>query len=141
MIIAIPSDPPGGLGIMTDTPRGSFIVAAARGFGHLAEHEGPEAQVIKKADKVLFTGGESDDSFFIDATLFTTDTETAKQIQDVLQGLIALGAMLGDEEPHMEMLNKIIGKIHLERDGKKIELRHAMPSKEVMDLLKGSMEL
>jgi hypothetical protein len=126
---------------LNDLPRGALFAGAARGFAKLAGAHGPEAEVIKKAEKVLICAGEMEGNFFVDATLYTRDRETAQQIHDVFRGLLSLGAMLGTQEEELAQLNKILKNAKLDRDGRKIRFRHSQSIEELVELIQSATEL
>lgn len=131
----------GGKLDLNDLPRGALFTGAARGFAKLAGAHGPEAEVIKKAEKVTFVAGEREGDLFVDATLHTRDSETAQQIHDVFRGLLSLGAMLDTQEPELEQLKKILKNLDLEQEGKMIRFRLSQSTEELIKLIENSTEL
>lgn len=122
----------GNLHELNALPAGTFIAASAKGFGHLT-HNHPHARILQKAQGILITMGECEGIDFLNITLSTADEEMAEQVHQIVQGIIALGMMLGDEDPK---LAKLVRTVKLERAGKKVTARVSMPADELFELLK-----
>jgi hypothetical protein len=130
-------DDRGGLKVLRSLPRDVFVAAAAQDFSKLAGcGSEPEAAMLKKAKEVRILVGESDGMDYVDITLATEDSETGKQVHDIVQGLIALGKLVSNEEPELAWL---VEHAEVERDGRLVSIREAVPSDKLMELLKGSM--
>jgi hypothetical protein len=119
-------------------PRGTFLAAAAHGLEHILGCDGePEAAVLKMAKDVTVFVGEVEGDDFLDVTLSTQDSKSAKQVHDILAGLIALGSLFGEEEPELAWLMK---SLEFEQDGRTVRIRVALPAMELSGKLKVSME-
>ena len=79
--------------------RGYFIHAAAFKPAFLTgAGDDPASHVVRSAQYVTLDIGETDDETFATANLTATDKERAKNIQDVLNGVVALGRMISNSE-------------------------------------------
>ena len=79
---------------------GSFAFLAAAGLFDQIEglsESGPESTVARLAQGVRVELGEHDGRFFFDARLRTKRDEDAIKVQQILQGLLALVSLAGDE--------------------------------------------
>jgi len=117
---------------MLDLPAGTIFAAAAKGFSRLVNGD-PEAMILKKADAVLVDIGECEGNVFFEATLTTKDEETAEHVRDVLKGIVALGKLLVDQEPKLEVL---VRSARIEQYGNKISIRETCPADELFKLIK-----
>ncbi|MBU0753862.1 MAG: hypothetical protein KJ645_01895 [Planctomycetes bacterium] len=126
-----------GLKGLRSLPGGTFIAASAQGFGDVVDCDGePEAAVLKMADEVSMSIGEVEGDDFLDVTLSARDAKTAKQVNDILRGLVALGSLFGEEEPELAQL---INMLDVEQDGKTVRIRAAIPAEELCGKIKLSM--
>jgi hypothetical protein len=123
----------GGLRGLRSLPEGTFIAAGAKGFGSILGVEA-HATVLQKADEFLAAAGETEGIDFLDVTLSTTSEETASQVHQVLQGIIALGGLMSEQEPE---LARLVKSVRLKLDGRKITLRETQPADELFEWLKG----
>jgi len=126
----------GTLRDLRSLPEGTFFTAAVNGFGEIVGLD-PEAAILKKAEKAVVAIGEMEGTDFMNIALTAADEATATKIHAVAQGILALGSMVGDQEP---ALARLVQSARLTRDGRTITLRETQPADELMKLLKGSMK-
>jgi|GEM_PF-3006656 len=129
-------DDGGTLRDLRSLPEGTFFTAAVNGFGEIAGLD-PEAAILKKAEKAVVAIGEVEGTDFVNVSLTAADEATATQIHAVAQGILALGSMMGDQEPE---LARLVQSARLTREGRTITLRETQPADELMKLFKGSMK-
>lgn len=123
---------------MRSLPEGTFFAMAAQGFdGILGLDDEPGAAVLQKAESVHLAAGELEGDNFVKATLVTSDKETAKQVHDVVRGLIALGSMLEleNQEPELREIAKFLRTVKISQDGRKVTLFQSCPAADLIRLL------
>lgn len=113
-------------------PAGAFFLAAAKGISEQTAVP-PKAMILKMADRLLLVAGEVEGVDYIQVVLQARDETAAIQIQQMLQGIIAFGAMMGEQNP---MLAELAQAVQLTLDGTKVKLRLAQPTEKVFDFLK-----
>ncbi len=77
---------------------GAFIVAAGEDFPANPNDPG-SAAIVKKVQAANIQFGETDKSVFARVTMTTRTAKDANEINSILQGLLAMGAMFGAEQP------------------------------------------
>jgi hypothetical protein len=80
-----------------------FFLGLAEDFGQKADLP-LKAAVLKQAEGGRLVLGERGDQVFAQLTIRTRTAEAAQQIQQVVQGLIALGALSQDAKPELQEL-------------------------------------
>ena len=85
---------------------GFFLMGVAEGFSKAPLP--PQAQVLKRAEGGQLIAGEKAGKLFLDLALSTQDKEAAAQIQQVLQGLLALAALSQDKNKDLQQLTQNI---------------------------------
>lgn len=126
----------GKLDDLRSLPDGTFFTAAINGFGEIAKIDA-EAAILQKAEKAVVAIGEVEGTDFVDISLTAADAQTASQIHAIAQGILALGSMVGDQEPE---LAKLVQAARLTLDGRTITLRETQPADELMKFLIGKMD-
>jgi hypothetical protein len=84
-------------------PEHFFLLAGAEGFNELAPIA-PKAQVLKLAEGLRLTLGEAKNQLALNLSLKAKTEEVTQQIQQVVQGLIALVALGQVENPDLQQL-------------------------------------
>lgn len=90
----------------TDFPpiKDSFILlAVAEGFQDNL-HIPPEAKVLKQADGARIVLGERNSNVFLNLALKAKDSEVVTQIQQVVEGIVALGTLSQSENKELQQL-------------------------------------
>lgn len=83
---------------------GGFLVAAiADGFQNVAKLP-PQVRGLKNAESGQINAGQKADKVFVTLSVNTRDTESATQIQQVLQGLLALATLSQEENKDLALL-------------------------------------
>ncbi|MBK7997745.1 MAG: hypothetical protein IPK15_03165 [Verrucomicrobia bacterium] len=83
---------------------GGFLVAAiADGFQTVANLP-PQVRGLKNAESGQINAGEKADKVFVKLSVNTRDNESATQMQQVLQGLLALAALSQEENKDLALL-------------------------------------
>ena len=84
-------------------PFSFFMLGVAEGLGQDVNLP-PNAAVLKKAEGGRLVIGEKGDRVALSLDVRTASAEVAQQIQQVLQGLLALGALSADQKPDLATL-------------------------------------
>ncbi len=82
---------------------GFLVAAVAEGFQSSAKLP-PQARGLMNAKSGQISAGEKADKVFVSLSLNTRDVESATQMQQVLQGLLALAALSQEENKDLAML-------------------------------------
>jgi hypothetical protein len=114
---------------------GTFFTARVTGLARIPGCP-PQAQVLRKAEKVAVTVGESAGLDFAEVTVTTSDLETAQQVHDVARGILALGTMVSEEEPELAML---VRAIEVSLQGRNVTLSKSIPVDEILKFLDREM--
>lgn len=84
-------------------PAGFFFLAVAEGFNEKANLP-PQANVLKMAEGIRLVLGETADSLFANLALRAKDAEVTAQLQQVVQGMVALISL---SQPDNQELNEL----------------------------------
>ena len=118
---------------LKDVPSGAFLSGAVPNLSGLGKEIG-ESKMLEQANGVFFLAQERGDNVLLHLQLTADDAEKAKNIADIIQGLVALGRMSGGQDKMSEMMQLLDG-LRVGQDGKIIKLDFERPSKEIADLL------
>ena len=88
---------------MNNAPSGFLTAAVADGFQTAAKLP-PQANGLKNAESGRIVAGEKADKVFVNLSLNTRDSESATQIQQVLQGLLAFAVLTQQENKDLATL-------------------------------------
>lgn len=113
-------------------PPGVFLTAAARGISEQAAVP-PKAMILKMADRLILAVGEVEGNDYIRVVLKARDETAANQIQQMLQGIIAFGTMMGEQNPQLAELAQAV---QLTLNGTRVKLRLTQPAEKIFDFLK-----
>lgn len=80
------------------TAEGAFLVAAGEDFPAAPNNPG-SAAIVKRVQSASMQLGENDKNIFARVTMNTRTAKDANEINSILQGLLAMGAMFGAEQP------------------------------------------
>lgn len=107
-------------------PGGFFFLALAEGF---ARDLGlpPQAQVLKLAEGGRIGLGESSDKLQLSVSLKAQTTENAVQIQQVVQGLVALASLADVDEPELVKAKEWLRGAQVKAVDKVVSLDIAVP--------------
>lgn len=82
---------------------GFFFFGAAEGFNELAPIP-PQAKVLKMAESVQLTAGERDEALRVSLGLTAKTAEVSQQIQQVVQGIVAVVALGQSDNAELQTL-------------------------------------
>ena len=106
---------------------GFFFLGAAEGFSLNASLP-PQANVLKMADGLQLTLGESGPNLVANLGLLARDAQVSQQIQQVVQGLIALVSLSQTENPEAQQLARGLQVRQAER---LVSIELALPLEQV----------
>ena len=92
-----------------------------------------ESKIAEAAQSLFFSALEKGDNFQFRVQVAADTPETAKNMADIVQGLIALGRM-SREEGRQDIPPSLIDGIQTKLEGKIVRLELVMPSREIADL-------
>ncbi|UCD75733.1 MAG: hypothetical protein JSV91_02225 [Phycisphaerales bacterium] len=104
---------------LRDEPRdGSFFFATAFDLNHLlGDEEDPASQVVRRAKSFSLDVGEDDEDAFATANITARDREHARNIVDVLNGIVALGRLFAESESAAELpLDEVLDALTVTRE-------------------------
>ena len=113
-------------------PADTFLIAGAKGIGEQTAVP-PKAMVLKMADRLILAIGEVEGNDYIRVVLKARDETAATQIQQMLQGIIAFGTMMGEQNPQLAELAQAV---QLTLDGTSVKLKLTQPAEKIFDFLK-----
>lgn len=88
---------------LADAPKGFLLAAVADGFQSAAKLP-PPAQGLKNAESGQVVAGEKADKVFVNLALNAKTAESASQMQQVLQGLLALATLNQEQNKDLATL-------------------------------------
>jgi len=109
--------------LLKKAPDGVVITAAANGLGKMAQ-QWERALMLKNTNQSCLFIGENDGMFYIDLKLDATSVETATELTQMIQGVIALLNLAGRDQPEIAELaaaiklttRKRLVQVHFEKD-------------------------
>lgn len=110
-------------GKFCEVGNGFFFIAAAEGFSEAAPVP-PQARVLRMADGLRVVLGEKGDQVTANLALSAKAADTARQIHQVLQGMVALVALSQTENPDLQSL---VGGAHVGLDNQTVTVDISLP--------------
>jgi len=103
--------------------KGAVFTAAANNVGEVVGEE-PDAAALRQSSELGLSVGETESKFYIDLSLTAKSEEAAQAISKIAEGIIALAALGGEEQPGLAEMAKMtklscVGKtvkLHFEAD-------------------------
>jgi hypothetical protein len=102
--------------------KNAFIVAAASGVGRMAE-QWEQAMMLKHTKESCLTVSESEGNVCIDLSLQTSSAQTAEELTQLIQGMIAFLNLAGQEQPKIAELASSI-KLTTRRNTVRVHFEH-----------------
>jgi len=109
-----------------------FMLGVAEGLGQDANLP-PNAAVLKKAEGGRLVIGEKGDRLAVNLDVKTASPDVAQQIQQVLQGLLALGALSADQKPDLAAL---VQGASVTQNGAMVSVGVELPVAKVLNKIK-----
>ena len=118
---------------LKDVPAGAFLSGVLPDLGSLGKEIG-QSKVLDKASGLFFLAQEKKETLLVRLQVTAESPESAKNMADVVQGLIAMGRM-GGNEGDMARISSLLDGLQVKQDGKVLRLDFERPSKEIADLM------
>jgi len=121
---------------LKEVPAGAFLSGVLPDLSGLGKEFG-QSKVLDKASGLFFLAQEKKESLLVRLQVTAESPESAKNMADVVQGLIAMGR-LGGNQGDMAKIASLLDGLQVKLDGKVLRLDFERPSKEIADLLSKS---
>jgi hypothetical protein len=118
---------------LKEVPAGAFLSGVLPDLSGLGKEFG-QSKVLDKASGLFFLAQEKTDKLLVRLQVTAESPESAKNMADVVQGLIAMGR-LGGNEGDMAKIASLLDGLQVKLDGKVLRLDFERPSKEIADLV------
>jgi len=118
--------------------RGAFLFLAVNDISKLPfDHDDPPAQVLKRASGFTAEIGEDDGEVFARAALRLRERGDADRVIQIVQGLLALGALMDEDQVDREFRAalKLLRSIDLDVDGRMIEASFHHDLRDLVELM------
>ncbi len=116
-------------------PNAFFFLASAVGFNGNA-HLPPQAQVLQQADGGRLVLGEKNDNLFLNVSLRAKTSEVCQQIQQIVQGMIAL-VTISQQQQKPEIM-QLIQSVKVSSSDKQVTLAVEYPVAKAINNLNAS---
>jgi hypothetical protein len=114
-------------------PAGAFLSGVLPELSGLGK-EINQSKVLDKASGLFFLAQEKQDTLLVRIQVTADTPESAKNMADVAQGLIAM-TRLGGNEGDMAKIASLLDGLQVKLEGKVLKLDFERPSKEIADLV------
>jgi hypothetical protein len=118
---------------LKDVPAGAFLCGVMPDLSRLSEMNS-QSKILEKASGLFFLAQERQDALQLRIQLTADSQESAKNMADLVQGLIAMGR-LGGNEGDMAKIASVLDGLQVKLDGKVLRIDFERPSREIADLL------
>lgn len=118
---------------LKDIPSTAFLSGVLPDLSGLGK-EISQSKVLEKASGLFFVAQEQQDILQVRLQVTADTPESAKNMADVVQGLIAMGK-LGGNEGDMAKIASLLDGLQVKLDGKVLKLDFERPSRDIADLL------
>lgn len=118
---------------LKDVPSTAFLSGALPDLSGLGK-EINQSKVLEKASGLFFVAQEKQDILQVRLQVTADSPESAKNMADVVQGLIAMGK-LGGNEGDMARVASLLESLQIKLDGKVLRLDFERPSRDIADIL------
>jgi hypothetical protein len=120
-------------GSLKDVPAGAFVSGVLPDLSALGKELG-QSKVLDQASGLFFMAQEKTGNMVLRLQVTAASPESAKNMADVVQGLIAMGR-LGGNEGEMAKVAPMLDGLQVKLDGKVLRIDFERPSKEIAALL------
>jgi hypothetical protein len=118
---------------LKEVPSGAFLSGVLPDLGSLGKEIG-QSKVLEKASGLFFLAQEKKDTLLVRLQVTADTPESAKNMADVVQGLIAMGR-LGGNDAEVAKISALLDGLQVKQDGKVLRIDFERPSKQIADLL------
>jgi hypothetical protein len=121
---------------------GAFIYAAASGMPWLEtdDEDDPAAAIISRSDHLSIQVGEQAEHAFAHLSVSAKSANDARNITDVMQGLLALGRLMADRSPEFEHFGRLADSFTIDASGNDIQVRMRQETDQIIGSLKAISE-
>jgi hypothetical protein len=118
---------------LKDVPAGAFLSGVLPDLSGLGK-EINQSKVLEKASGLFFSAQEREDRLLVRLQVTADTPESAKNMYDVVQGLIAMGK-LGMDPDDASRIARLVEGLQIKQDGKVLRIDLDRPSQEIADLV------
>jgi hypothetical protein len=118
---------------LKDVPPTAFLSAVLPDLSGLSGMNS-QSKILEKASGLFFLAQEKQDVLQIRLQVTADSPESAKNMADIVQGLIAMGK-LGGNEGDMAKIASLLDGLQVKLDGKVLKLDFERPSRDIADLV------
>jgi hypothetical protein len=118
---------------LKDVPSGAFLSGVMPDLAGLSRLNS-QSKVLEQASGLFFMAQERADNLLLRLQVTAATPENAKNMADVVQGIIAMGR-LGGNEGDMARIASLLDGLKVQQDGKVLRLEFERPSREIADLI------
>ncbi len=101
---------------------------------------GPQAKAARMLDGISLKIGAQDDAISVTASLKTKEEKQAKQIQQIVQGLVAMLQLADDEDEDVRRAKEFLNNLKIKRDGNLVRVQLSVPEADLIDLIEHEMD-
>jgi len=118
---------------LKEVPAGAFLSGVVPDLSGLSKMNS-QSKVLDQASGLFFLAQEKQDTLLLRLQVTAVSPESAKNMADIIQGLIAMGRM-GGNEGDMAKVASLLDGLQVKLEGKVLRLEFERPSKEIADLI------
>jgi hypothetical protein len=119
---------------LKDVPATAFLSGVLPDLSRLSDMNS-QSKILEKASGLFFLAQEKQDALQLRLQVTADSPENAKNMADLVQGIIAMGRLGGNDED-MARIASLLEGLQVKQDGKVLRLEFERPSREIADLLK-----
>lgn len=108
--------------ILKKSSNDAFLVAAANDVGKMAQNWN-KAMMLKNTEQACLTVGESEGNVNINLSLAATSSQTAQELKQLIQGMVAFLNLAGQEQPQIAQLASAI-KVDTRRNTVRVKFEY-----------------
>jgi len=117
---------------LREVPSGAFFSGAMPELSRLGQEVGG-SRLLEKASGIFFMAQETKDNLLVRLQLTADSADNAKNMADIVQGLVAMGKLSGQGQ--MARVAGLLEGLQVKQEGKVLKLEFERPSKEIADFL------
>lgn len=129
----------GGKLNLADPRRGSFLYVAASAFDEWRDIK-QASEVLRLSDACVLDVGEHEDHVQAHATVSAETLEDARNISQIIQGILALGRVLTNENGDLAPVRRILDALDVSTEQKRLTVSLRVPTDEAIDALEEIIE-
>jgi hypothetical protein len=118
---------------LKEVPAGAFLSGVMPDLTGLSRMSS-QSKVLEQASGLFFLAQEKQDTLLVRLQVTAASPESAKNMADIVQGIIAMGRM-GGNEGDMAKIASLLDGLQVKLEGKVLRLDFERPSQEIAELL------